>query len=63
MTLLGGMGTIFGPAIGAALVVTMQHYFASMDFPVTVMIGIIFVLCVLLFRRGIVGEAIRLIRR
>ncbi|MEF2551786.1 branched-chain amino acid ABC transporter permease [Aurantimonas sp. A2-1-M11] len=63
MTLLGGMGTIFGPALGAALVVTMQHYFASLDFPVTVMIGIIFVLCVLLFRRGIVGEAIRLMKR
>lgn len=63
MTLLGGMGTIFGPTIGAALVVTMQNYFATSDFPVTVIIGIIFVLCVLLFRRGIVGEAIRLLRR
>ncbi|WP_206454840.1 branched-chain amino acid ABC transporter permease [Aurantimonas marina] len=63
MTLLGGMGTIFGPTIGAALVVTMQNYFATSDFPVTVIIGIIFVLCVLLFRRGIIGEAIRLLRR
>jgi len=63
MTLLGGMGTIFGPTIGAALVVTMQNYFATSDFPVTVLIGIIFVLCVLLFRRGIIGEAIRLLRR
>ncbi|HEY9055910.1 MAG TPA: branched-chain amino acid ABC transporter permease [Aurantimonas sp.] len=63
MTLLGGMGTIFGPTVGAALVVIMQNYFATSDFPVTVLIGIIFVLCVLLFRRGIVGEAIRLLRR
>ncbi|MBO0905956.1 branched-chain amino acid ABC transporter permease [Jiella sonneratiae] len=63
MTLLGGMGTIFGPSVGAALVVTMQNYFATSDVPVTVIVGVIFVLCVLLFRRGIVGEAIRLIRR
>ncbi len=63
MTLLGGMGTIFGPSIGATLVVTLQNYFATSDFPVTVITGIIFVVCVLLFRRGIVGEAIRLIKR
>ena len=63
MTLLGGMGTIFGPSIGAALVVTLQNYFATSDFPVTVITGVIFVVCVLLFRRGIVGEALRLIRR
>ncbi|UIJ70663.1 branched-chain amino acid ABC transporter permease [Aurantimonas sp. HBX-1] len=63
MTLLGGMGTIFGPAVGAALVVTMQNYFATSDIPVTVIIGVIFILCVLLFRRGIVGEAIRLMKR
>ncbi|ORE98375.1 branched-chain amino acid ABC transporter permease [Aurantimonas sp. 22II-16-19i] len=63
MTLLGGMGTIFGPTIGAALVITMQNYFATSNVPVTVIIGVIFVLCVLLFRRGIVGEAIRLMKR
>ncbi|MBO0662397.1 branched-chain amino acid ABC transporter permease [Jiella sp. MQZ9-1] len=63
MTLLGGMGTIFGPSVGAALVVTMQNYFATSNVPVTVIIGVIFVLCVLLFRRGIVGEAIRLMSR
>ncbi|TFF25141.1 branched-chain amino acid ABC transporter permease [Jiella endophytica] len=63
MTLLGGMGTIFGPAVGAALVVTMQNYFATSDVPVTVIVGVIFVLCVLLFRRGIVGEAIRFLKR
>jgi branched-chain amino acid transport system permease protein len=63
MTLLGGMGTILGPSVGAALVIAMQNRFATSDFPVTVLVGIIFVLCVLLFRRGIVGEAIRLLRR
>ena len=63
MTLLGGMGTILGPAVGAALVIAMQNQFATSDFPVTVLVGIIFVLCVLLFRRGIVGEAIRLLER
>ncbi len=63
MTLLGGMGTILGPTVGAALVIAMQNRFATSDFPVTVLVGIIFVFCVLLFRRGIVGEAIRLLRR
>ena len=63
MTLLGGMGTIFGPVVGAALVVTLQNYFATSDFPVTVVIGVIFVVCVLLFRRGIVGELLALRRR
>ena len=63
MTLLGGMGTILGPAVGATLVVAMQNQFATSDFPVTVLVGVIFVLCVLLFRRGIVGEAIRLLGR
>ena len=63
MTLLGGMGTILGPSVGAALVIVMQNRFATSDFPVTVIVGVIFVFCVLLFRRGIVGEAIRLLRR
>ncbi|HYG85209.1 MAG TPA: branched-chain amino acid ABC transporter permease [Azospirillum sp.] len=58
MTLLGGMGTLFGPVVGAALVVTLQNYLAATEFPVTVVIGAIFVVCVLLFRRGIVGEII-----
>ncbi|WP_035691653.1 branched-chain amino acid ABC transporter permease [Azospirillum halopraeferens] len=56
MTLLGGMGTLFGPAVGAALVVTLQNYLAATQLPVTVVIGAIFVICVLVFRRGIVGE-------
>ena len=56
MTLLGGMGTIFGPVVGAFLVVTLQNYLAATQLPVTVVTGAIFVICVLLFRRGIVGE-------
>ncbi|HEV7370338.1 branched-chain amino acid ABC transporter permease [Arenibaculum sp.] len=60
MTLLGGMGTLFGPVVGAALVVTLQNYLAGTQLPVTVVTGAIFVVCVLLFRRGIVGEALRL---
>lgn len=55
MTLLGGMGTVFGPLIGAAVIVTMQNYFASFGAWVTVLQGVIFVVSVLLFREGIVG--------
>ncbi len=63
MTLLGGLGTILGPSVGAGLVVTLQNYLAASGLPVTVVIGVIFVLCVLVFRRGLVGEAIHLLRR
>ncbi|KXF76105.1 ABC transporter permease [Paramesorhizobium deserti] len=56
MTLLGGIGTLIGPIVGATLVVTLQNYLATSDFPVTVVTGAIFMICVLLFRRGIVGE-------
>ncbi len=56
MTLLGGMGTLFGPVVGAALVVTLENYLAATGLPVPVVIGVIFVICVLLFRKGIVGE-------
>src|SRR5688572_5691919 len=58
MTLLGGIGTMVGPVVGGALVIALQNYLAASDFPVTVLIGAIFVVCVLLFRKGIVGEAI-----
>lgn len=63
MTLLGGIGTLIGPVVGAALVVSLQNYLAASGFPVTVLIGIIFVVCVLLFRRGIVGEIIGFMER
>lgn len=56
MTLLGGMGTILGPVAGAALVVTLQTYLAPFGAWVTIILGAIFVFCVLLFRRGIMGE-------
>jgi branched-chain amino acid transport system permease protein len=56
MTLVGGLGTTFGPAIGAAVIVTMQNYLAELGAWVTVIQGVIFVTCVLAFRRGIVGE-------
>ena len=56
MTLLGGLGTIFGPVVGAAIIITMQNYLAQLGAWVTVVQGLIFVICVLAFRRGIVGE-------
>lgn len=57
MTLLGGTGTFFGPVIGAALIVTLQEYLSDVVGGwVTVIIGVIFITCVLIFRRGIVGE-------
>jgi branched-chain amino acid transport system permease protein len=56
MTLLGGMGTIFGPAVGALVVKGMENYLAGFGSWVTVIQGCIFVICVLAFRRGIIGE-------
>jgi branched-chain amino acid transport system permease protein len=57
MTLLGGTGTFFGPVVGAAIVVTLQEYLSDLVGGwVTAIIGVIFVACVLSFRRGIVGE-------
>src|SRR6201991_3987787 len=54
-TLLGGLGTVFGPVMGAVLVVTMENYLAQFGEWVTVTQGAIFVLCVLAFRRGVIG--------
>ncbi|MEY3513806.1 MAG: hypothetical protein RL420_829 [Pseudomonadota bacterium] len=56
MTLLGGLGTLFGPVVGAAIIITMQNYLAQFGSWVTIIQGVIFVICVLAFRRGIVGE-------
>jgi branched-chain amino acid transport system permease protein len=57
MTLLGGTGTFFGPVVGAAIIVTLQEYLSDVVGGwVTAIIGVIFVACVLSFRRGIVGE-------
>jgi branched-chain amino acid transport system permease protein len=63
MALLGGMGTVFGPILGAAIVVTMQNYFAGFGAWVTVLEGVVFVLGVLLFREGIVGVIARRTKR
>jgi branched-chain amino acid transport system permease protein len=62
MTLLGGMGTVMGPSVGALVVVAMENYLAGLGDWVTIIIGCVFVLAVLAFRRGIVGEALRLAR-
>jgi branched-chain amino acid transport system permease protein len=56
MTLLGGMGTIFGPVVGAFVIISLENYLAAFGEWVTVITGAIFVVCVLAFRRGIVGE-------
>ena len=61
MTLLGGLGTIIGPAVGALTIVTLENQLADKVGPwVTVIMGVIFVVCVLSFRRGIVGELLAL---
>ncbi|MGO9768922.1 MAG: branched-chain amino acid ABC transporter permease [Roseiarcus sp.] len=56
MTLVGGMGTLYGPVVGAVIVVSMQNYLAQYGEWVTVIQGVVFVACVLVFRRGVVGE-------
>jgi branched-chain amino acid transport system permease protein len=63
MTLLGGMGTVFGPIVGAAVIVTMQNYLAGFGAWVTVIQGVIFVIGVLLFREGIVGVLSRWLKK
>jgi len=64
MTLLGGMGTVFGPLVGATVIVTLQNELADkVGSLVTVIMGALFVVCVLAFRRGIVGESLALYKR
>jgi branched-chain amino acid transport system permease protein len=63
ITLLGGMGTVFGPVAGALVIITMENYLAQLGAWVTVVQGAIFVVCVLTFRRGIVGEIANLIKK
>lgn len=64
MTLLGGIGTMVGPIIGASLVVGLENTLATSGFPVTIATGLIFMGCVLIFRRDIVGELYaRLLKR
>jgi len=64
MTLLGGLGTIFGPVVGAFIIIILENYLAArLGAWVKVAEGLIFVLCVLTFRRGIVGELSRWLKR
>jgi branched-chain amino acid transport system permease protein len=63
MTLVGGLGTIFGPVVGAFVIIAMQQYLAGFGQWVTVIQGVIFVVCVLTFRRGVVGEIAHFFRR
>ena len=63
MTLVGGLGTLFGPVVGAAVIVTMQNYLAQLGSWVTVVQGLVFVVCVMLFRKGLVGEIANLIKK
>ncbi len=64
MTILGGMGTVFGPVVGSSVIVTLQNELADkVGSLVTVIMGCIFVICVLAFRRGIVGEVAALYQR
>jgi len=63
ITLLGGMGTVFGPVAGALVVISMENYLAQFGAWVTITQGIIFVICVLTFRRGIVGEIAHFLKK
>jgi branched-chain amino acid transport system permease protein len=63
MAFVGGLGTVFGPAVGALVIIALQNYLAQLGSWVTVVQGAIFVLCVLAFRRGIIGELGRLLKR
>jgi len=63
MTLVGGMGTPLGPFVGALVVVGLENYLAGYGSWVTVITGAVFMACVLAFRRGIVGEALALVKR
>ena len=62
MALVGGLGTVFGPVAGAFVIISMQNYLAEVGQWVTVIQGVVFVACVLLFRRGLVGELAAFLR-
>jgi branched-chain amino acid transport system permease protein len=63
MTLLGGLGTVFGPVAGALVVVAVENYLSQLGAWVTIVEGAIFVVCVLTFRRGIIGELARVLKK
>ena len=56
MTLIGGIGTLLGPVLGAGIVIALQNLLATSAFPVTIITGLVFMVCVMLFRRGLIGE-------
>jgi branched-chain amino acid transport system permease protein len=63
MVLLGGLGTVFGPIVGAVVIICVESYLAQLGGWVTVVQGALFVVCVLAFRRGIIGELSRVLHR
>ena len=65
MTLLGGMGTVFGPLFGASIVVGIENFFSGGELGsyIHIIMGVIFVACVLLFRNGIVGEFNKFVKK
>nr|WP_235914780.1 branched-chain amino acid ABC transporter permease [Brucella tritici] len=63
MTLLGGMGTLIGPIVGATIVVGLEHFLSTSGLPITFIIGLFFVVCVMMFRRGVFGELKLLLER
>jgi len=63
MTLLGGLGTVFGPVVGAFVMIALEHYLTQIGAWLTIVQGAIFVVCVLTFRRGVVGELSRILRK
>ncbi len=63
MTLLGGLATVWGPVVGATLVVTLQDHLAQLGGVVTIIIGLTFIVCVSFFRRGLIGEWLALLQR
>ncbi|MGD9837510.1 MAG: branched-chain amino acid ABC transporter permease [Afipia sp.] len=63
MTLVGGLGSVFGPVVGAFVIIAMQQYLAGFGQWVTVIQGVIFVICVLTFRRGVIGEIAHFFKR
>ncbi|AWN47241.1 branched-chain amino acid ABC transporter permease [Methylobacterium terrae] len=63
MTLVGGMGTVFGPILGSFVIIAMENYLAQFGAWVTIIQGFVFVICVLVFREGILGLVARLLKR
>ncbi|KMO19446.1 branched-chain amino acid ABC transporter permease [Methylobacterium platani] len=63
MTLVGGMGTVFGPILGSFVIIAMENYLAQFGAWVTIIQGFVFVICVLVFREGILGLVARMLKR